>query len=123
MPKRVLIGSLLAALDVAGSDASAGEFVAIDSGTKAEPVRLIGYLALPQGAGPFSAVVLLHGCGGFFFHEQAADGYAALGYLAAKPFGRTSHVALMGLSMGGGSVLAALERASSGNRRKGFVPA
>ena len=143
---RVLIGSLLAALVVAGTDASAGEFVAIDSGTKAEPVRLIGYLARPQGAGPFSAVVLLHGCGGFhssmiswadrlsrfgyaalaidsfgprgmddncggfFFHEQAADGYAALGYLAARPLARASHVALMGFSMGGGSVLAALEK-------------
>jgi dienelactone hydrolase len=146
MSMRVLIGSLLVAIAVAGSNASAGEFVAIDGGSKAEPVRLIGYLARPQGAGPFSAVVLLHGCGGFhssmvswadrlsrdgyaalavdsfgprgmdnhcggfFFHEQAADGYAALGFLAAQPFVRASHVALMGFSMGGGSVLAALEK-------------
>ncbi len=131
---------------VASTSASAGEFVTIDSGTKAEPVRLVGYLARPQGAGPFSAVVLRHGCGGFhssmiswadrlsrygyaalaidsfgprgmddhcggfFFHEQAADGYAALGHLAAQPFVRASHVALMGFSMGGGSVLAALEK-------------
>lgn len=143
---RVLIGSLLAAMAVASTSVSAGEFVTIDAGTKAEPVRLVGYLARPQGAGPFSAVVLLHGCGGFhssmiswadrlsrygyaalavdsfgprgmddhcggfFFHEQAADGYAALGYLAAQPFIRASHVALMGFSMGGGSVLAALEK-------------
>jgi dienelactone hydrolase len=143
---RVLIGSLLAAMAVASTNVSAGEFVAIDSGTKAEPVRLVGYLARPQGAGPFSAVVLLHGCGGFhssmiswadrlsrygyaalaidsfgprgmddhcggfFFHEQAADGYAALQYLAAKPFVRPSQIALMGFSMGGGSVLAALEK-------------
>jgi dienelactone hydrolase len=49
-------------------------------------------------------------CGGFFFHEQATDGYAALGYLAAKSFVRASQVALMGFSMGGGSVLAALEK-------------
>lgn len=140
------MASLLAALGVVSSTVSAGEFVQIDTGTKAEPVRLIGYLARPQGAGPFSAVVLLHGCGGFhssmiswadrlsrhgyaalavdsfgprgmdencggfFFHEQAADGYAALGYLAAKPFVRASHVAVMGFSMGGGSVLAALEK-------------
>lgn len=143
---RVLIGSLLAAMAIASTNVSAGEFVAIDTGTKAEPVRLVAYLARPQGAGPFSAVVLLHGCGGFhssmiswadrlsrngyaalaidsfgprgmddycggfFFHEQAADGYAALGYLAAQSFIRASHVALMGFSMGGGSVLAALEK-------------
>jgi dienelactone hydrolase len=143
---RVLIGSLLAAMAIASTNVSAGEFVAIDTGTKAEPVRLAGYLARPQGAGPFPAVVLLHGCGGFhssmiswadrlsrygyaalavdsfgprgmddhcggfFFHEQAADGYAALGYLAAQSFIRASHVVLMGFSMGGGSVLAALEK-------------
>lgn len=146
MAMRVLIASLFAAVTVAATDASAGEFVAFDSGTKPESVRLVGYLARPQGAGPFSAVVLLHGCGGFhssmiswadrlsrygyaaiavdsfgprgmddhcggfFFHEQAADGYAALGYLAAKPFVRASHVAVMGFSMGGGSALAALEK-------------
>ncbi|GEP59131.1 hydrolase [Reyranella soli] len=143
---RVLIASLLAAMAIANTSVSAGEFVTVDAGTKAEPVRLVGYLARPQGAGPFSAVVLLHGCGGFhssmiswadrlarygyaalaidsfgprgmddhcggfFFHEQATDGYAALGYLAAKSFVRASHVALMGFSMGGGSVLAALEK-------------
>jgi len=146
MSMRVLIGSLLAAIAVAGTDARAGQFVEIDSGATAEPVRLIGYLARPPGAGPFSAVVLLHGCGGFhssmiswadrlsrygyaalaidsfgprgmddhcggfFFDEQAADGYAALRYLTAQPFVRPSHVALMGFSMGGGSVLAALEK-------------
>ena len=65
MSMRVLIGSLLAAIAVAGADARAGQFVEIDSGAKAEPVRLIAYLARPPGAGPFSAVVLLHGCGGF----------------------------------------------------------
>ena len=124
MSMRILIGSLLAAMTVASTNVSAGEFVDIGSGTEAEPVRLIGYLARPQGAGPFSAVVLLHGCGGFhssmiswadrlsrygyaalaidsfgprgmddhcggfFFHEQAADGYAALSYLTAKSFVR-----------------------------------
>lgn len=148
MSMRLMFGSLLAAMTVASTNVSAGEFVEIAGGTKAEPVRLIGYLARPQGAGPFSAVVLLHGCGGlhssmlswadrlsrvgyaalavdsfgprgmddhcggFFFHEQAADGYAALRYLTTKPFVRSSHVALMGFSMGGGSVLAALEKGS-----------
>jgi dienelactone hydrolase len=49
-------------------------------------------------------------CGGFFFYEQAADGYAALGCLTVKSFVRPSHVALMGFAMCGGSVLAALEK-------------
>ena len=146
MTMRVLIASLLTAMTVASTTVSAGEFVTFDSGIKPEPVRLVGYLARPQGAGPFPAVVLLHGCGGFhssmiswadrlsrygyaalavdsfgprgmdencggfFFHEQAADAYAALGYLTVKPFVRSSHVAVMGFSMGGGSVLAALEK-------------
>ena len=146
MTIRVLIASLIAAATVTSTSASAGEFVTFDSGIRAEPARLVGYLAQPMGAGPFPAVVLLHGCGGFhssmiswadrlsrygyaalavdsfgprgmdencggfFFHEQAADGYAALGYLTAKPFVRPSHVAVMGFSMGGGSVLAALEK-------------
>jgi dienelactone hydrolase len=139
---------LLVALTVAGTNASAGEFVAIESGTRAEPVRLIGYMARPSGAGPFPAVVLLHGCGGFHssmiswadrlsrfgyatlaidsfgprgmddhcgggFTDQPADAYAALRYLSTRPFVRASHVAVMGFSMGGGSVLASLE--------KGFV--
>jgi dienelactone hydrolase len=41
---------------------------------------------------------------------QVEDAYAALRYLATKPFVRASHVAVMGFSMGGGSVLAALEK-------------
>jgi poly(3-hydroxybutyrate) depolymerase len=60
-----LFGSLLVAMTVAGTTVSAGEFVEIESGTRAESVRLVGYMARPAGAGPFSAVVLLHGCGGF----------------------------------------------------------
>jgi dienelactone hydrolase len=146
MSMRVLIGSLLVAMTVASTSVSAGEFIEIDSGTRAEPVRLIGYLARPPGAGPFSAVVLLHGCGGFHstmiswadrlsrfgyaalaidsfgprgiddqcggFTDQPADGYAALRYLTTKSFVRASHVAVMGFSMGGGSVLAALEKGS-----------
>jgi len=145
MSMRGLFGSLLVAMTVAGTNVSAGEFVEIDSGTRAEPVRLIGYMARPAGPGPFSAVVLLHGCGGFhssmiswadrlsrfgyaalaidsfgprgidedcggLFPYQTADGYAALRYLTTKPFVRASHVAVMGFSQGGGSVLASLER-------------
>jgi dienelactone hydrolase len=142
---RGLFKSLLVALSLAGTSVSAGEFVEIEGGTRAEPVRLVGYMARPSGAGPYSAVVLLHGCGGFHssmiswadrlarfgyaalavdsfgprgmddhcgsgFTDQPADAYAALRYLATRPFVRTSHVAVMGFSMGGGSVLAALEK-------------
>jgi hypothetical protein len=57
MSMRVMFGSLLAAMTVASTNGSAGEFVEIAGGTKAEPVRLIGYLARPPGARPFSAVV------------------------------------------------------------------
>ena len=145
MSMRGLFGSLLVAMTVAGTNVSAGEFVEIESGTGAESVRLVGYMARPAGAGPFSAVVLLHGCCGFhssmiswadrlsrlgyaalaidsfgprgidencnaFFPLQAADGYAALRYLTTKPFVRASHVAVMGFSQGGWSVLASLEK-------------
>lgn len=144
---RDLFASLLAALvamTVAVPRVSAGEFVDIESGAGAERVKLVAYLARPQGAGPFSAVVLLHGCGGFHstmiswadrlsrfgyaalavdsfgprgidnhcggFVDRTTDAFAALGYLAARPFVRASHVAVMGFSMGGGSVLASLEK-------------
>ena len=142
MSMRGLFGSLLVAMTVAST--AAGEFVEFDSGTGAERVRLVGYMAHPPGTGPFSAVVLLHGCGGFHssmiawadrlsrfgyaalavdsfgprgiddqcggFNDQADDGYAALHYLTTKPFVRASHVAVMGFSMGGWSVLTALDK-------------
>lgn len=136
--------ALLFGLLASGSGAWAGQFVQFDSGTSKESVQLTGYLARPPGSGPFAAVVLLHGCGGFHssmiawadrlaffgyatlavdsfgprgvsancggFGEQVADGYAALHYLASKSFIRSSHVAVLGFSMGGGSVLASLEK-------------
>jgi dienelactone hydrolase len=146
MAMRSFFGSVLAALVLAGAGASAGEFVDIESGTRGEPARLIGYMARPPGPGPFPAVVLLHGCGGFHssmvswadrlsrfgfvalavdsfgprgideqcsggFPEQVTDAYAALRQLATRPFVKASHVALMGFSQGGLSVLTALEKA------------
>ena len=143
---RRLFGALLVAIIVAATGAAAGQFVEVENGTRGEPVRLVGYLARPPEEGPFPAVVLMHGCGGFhssmiswadrlsrfgyaalavdsygprgieqlcsggLFPEQAADAYAALRYLASRPFVRTSHVALMGFSRGGESVLTALEK-------------
>lgn len=144
---RGLFASALFALIVVSSPVSAGEFVDIEGGTNTAPVRLIGYIAKPPGPGPFSAVVLLHGCGGFHssmiawadrlarfgyaalavdsfgprgideqcsggFPEQVTDGYAALRLLSTKPFVRASHVAVMGFSQGGLSVLTALEKSN-----------
>jgi dienelactone hydrolase len=145
MSIRTLLASLLVAISVAGTSASAAEFVEVDSGAgTSSAVRLVGYMSRPPGPGPFPAVVLLHGCGGFhspmlswadrlsrmgyvalsldsfgrrdiddhcagFFTDQAEDAYAALAWLSARPFVRASHVAVMGFSMGGGSVLTALE--------------
>ena len=88
MSWRGLLASLLAATTLA-SAASAGEFVEIETGTSAPP-RVVGYLAKPPGAGPFAAVVLLHGCGGF--HSSMivwADRLSRLGYaaLAVDSFG------------------------------------
>lgn len=151
MSMRGLFGSLLAALALSATAASAGEFVDIEGGSAAERVRLVGYLAKPAGPGPFAAVVLVHGCGGFhsqmiswadrvsrfgyaalavdsfgprgidndcgnIFPHQTADAPAALRWLAAKPFVRPSHVALMGFSQGGSAVLANLEKPDSGFR-------
>jgi dienelactone hydrolase len=151
MSMRGLFGSLLVALSLASTAAWAGEFVEIEGGSGTERVRLVGYLAKPAGPGPFPAVVLLHGCGGFhssmiswadrvsrygyvtlavdsfgprgldndcggIFPHQTADAPAALRYLAAKPFVRPSHVALMGFSQGGSAVLANLEKPDSGFR-------
>ena len=89
MSMRGLFGSLLVAMTVAGTNVSAGEFVEIEIGTT-EPVRLIGYMVRPAGAGPFSAVVLLHGCGGFHSSMISwADRLSRFGYaaLAIDSFG------------------------------------
>lgn len=141
---RAGIAAALLALVLPGA-ARAGRFVEFDNGAEGSAhVRLAAYLALPAGAGPHPAVVLLHGCGGFHaqmlfwadqlslwgyvvlavdsfgprgisvrcggFGEQPADSYAALHYLATRPFVDATRVAVMGFSMGGISVLRDLER-------------
>ena len=53
MSMRVSIASVLAAMAVVGTSVSAGQFVEIESGSSAEPVRLIGYLAQPRERDPF----------------------------------------------------------------------
>jgi dienelactone hydrolase len=49
----------------------------------AKPTQLLGYLARPDGTGPFRTVVGLHGCMGISSHSVAiADRLKALGYVA-----------------------------------------
>lgn len=137
---------LLATLMGFAAQARAGKFVEFESGGESKRVQLIGYLARPEGSGPFSAVVVLHGCGGFHqdmlawadrlrrwgyvalaldsfgprgiemncgaFGDQPADAFQALAYLKTQPYVRADHVGVLGFSMGGTSVLSALERGS-----------
>jgi len=90
MSMRGLFASLLVAMSIASTNVSAGEFVQIESGSKADPVRLTAYMARPPGEGPFPAVVLLHGCGGFHSSMISwADRLSRYGYtaLAIDSFG------------------------------------
>jgi dienelactone hydrolase len=143
----LIVATMLATLMGSAAQAYAGKFVEFESGEgQSNHARIIGYLARPPGSGPFPAVVVLHGCGGFHqdmlawadrlrswgyvalavdsfgprgietacggFVDQPADAFRALAYLATQPYVRADHVAVLGFSMGGASVLAALERGS-----------
>ena len=146
--QNILVTLIVAVTTIITTGAAAGEFVEMVGPTTAEgrPVRLPGYLTRPQGSGPFPAVVLVHGCGGFHSNMiswadrlsrfgyvalavdsfgprgldedcngagipfQVPDSYVALRHLAIQPFVRASHVAVMGFSQGGWSVLTALEK-------------
>ena len=78
---RLLLVGLLLALIV--TTASAGEFVQVAGGSEAAPVKLPAYVARPPGPGPHSAVVLVHGCGGFHSSMISwADRLARFGHVA-----------------------------------------
>lgn len=75
-----------------GADAAVG-------GTASERTftqKLLGYLAKPDGVGPFPAVVVLHGCGGFsplvfvMADTLKSWGYAALAIDSLGPRGRAN---------------------------------
>jgi dienelactone hydrolase len=83
-----LLRLLLLAIGLGGwlgcGGAVAGSLVEFANVSETEP-KLLGYLARPDGAGPFPAVVVLHGCGGFAaggslqLTDQLKDwGYVAL---------------------------------------------
>jgi dienelactone hydrolase len=63
--------------------AQAGSLVEFPNVSEREP-KLLGYLARPDGAGPFPAVVVLHGCAGFSSGGslQLADQLKDWGYVA-----------------------------------------
>ncbi|HEX3538389.1 MAG TPA: dienelactone hydrolase family protein [Stellaceae bacterium] len=63
--------------------ASAGSLVEFPNVSDREP-KLLGYLARPDGAGPFPAVIVLHGCSGFSSAGslQLADQLKDWGYVA-----------------------------------------
>jgi dienelactone hydrolase len=52
---------------------------------EAAPPSIDLYLRIPEGRGPFPAVIYLHGCGGleWRFADAAADNYLAMGYAVA----------------------------------------
>jgi dienelactone hydrolase len=142
----LIFTTLFATLMSFAVQAYAGKFVEFESGGESRRVQLIGYLARPQGSGPFPAVIVLHGCGGFHqdmlawadrlrrwgyvalavdsfgpreietncgaFADQPIDAFRALAYLKTLPYVGADHVAILGFSMGGNSVLAALEQGS-----------
>ena len=62
----------------------AGSLIAFPNvNENAHPSLLPGYLAKPDGSGPFPAVVILHGCGGFFSnYASVADDLRWEGYVA-----------------------------------------
>ena len=68
---------------LAAEPTRAGSLVEFDNVPEyAKPARLAGYLAQPDGVGPFPAVVVLHGCGGISSHSIGiADQLSFSGYV------------------------------------------
>lgn len=68
-PAPLLLAILIAA---APADAATSEIVRFPgpASRDGQPVELAGRLVTPEGAGPFAAVILLHGCDGM---DQASD--------------------------------------------------
>lgn len=73
----------------------------------ADRLSRFGYAALAVDS--FGPRGLDEDCNGAGIPYQVHDSYVALRYMVTKPFVRASHVAVMGFSQGGYSVLAALE--------------
>jgi len=66
---------LLLVLSVASGSATAQErvhFASLDGKDSAAPTQLDGYLFHPSGAGPYPAIVFMHGCGGLIVQKTGA---------------------------------------------------
>jgi dienelactone hydrolase len=74
----------------------------------ADRLRRWGYVALAVDS--FGPRGIETACGSF--GDQPADAFQALAYLKTQPYVRADHVAVLGFSMGGASVLAVLEKGS-----------
>ena len=88
---------LIAIVALHASSAAAAQLVQVDAvavNTRAEP--LLGYLAKPDGAGPFPAVIVLHGCNGFsptmptVAERLRSWGYVALAIDSLGPRGQSN---------------------------------
>jgi dienelactone hydrolase len=83
--KKIILSFIAAITLQAGAvEVQTAEFPAarrVDSAQ--EPERIQGFLSKPTGAGPFGAVVALHGCGGLSarFKQEMTDRYTAWGYV------------------------------------------
>jgi dienelactone hydrolase len=65
------------------SDAAAAQLVEFSAPAGTASNKLLGYLAKPAGAGPFPAVVILHGCGGLLPQNiLMAEQLKSWGYVA-----------------------------------------
>jgi dienelactone hydrolase len=70
-------------LSAAVGSGYAGALIEFDNVRDHGPERLLGYLARPEGSGPFPAVVVLHGCGGLSAASAGvADELTSIGYVA-----------------------------------------
>ena len=113
---RIFLLAIGLASTLGTADSRAGSLVEFPNLSDRTPVKLLGYLARPDfsfsgllgshsdRAGPYPAVVVLHGCGGISSHSaQIADklgswGYAALTVDSLSPRGIASRCG------GGGSL-------------------
>src|SRR6516225_2782018 len=154
---RISVWVIGLAVSLGAASANAGSLIEFPNLPEQAPAQLRGYLARPDAgfsgmlgshsdrAGPYPAVLVLHGCSGISSHsvkiadrlgswvyvsltvdslgprgiasgcgggfrDQPFDAYAALSYLSQLDFVDPARVAVLGQSMGGGSVLYAVDR-------------